>query len=35
MIVDAESHHLPVVEDGKPFGMISLHDLLTLFASSD
>mgnify|MGYP003966007681 FL=1 len=34
LLVDSESHHLPVLEDGKPVGIISRHDLLTLFASS-
>ena len=35
LLIDSESHHLPVLEDGKPIGMISRHDLLMLFASSD
>jgi CBS domain-containing protein len=35
LMVDAESHHIPVLEDGKPVGMISRHDLLQLFASGD
>ncbi len=32
LMVDVGSHHLPVLEEGKPVGMISRHDLLTLFA---
>lgn len=35
LMVETESHHLPVVEDGKPVGMISRHDLLTLFADPE
>jgi|TARA_B110000116_G_scaffold34206_1_gene26258 CBS domain-containing protein len=35
LMVEAETHHLPVLEDDKPVGMISRHDLLALFASSD
>ena len=35
LMVDAETHHLPVISDGKPVGMISRHDLLTLFAESE
>ncbi len=35
LMVDAESHHLTVLEDGKPVGMISRHDLLRLFAAND
>ena len=35
LMVESESHHLPVLENDKPLGMISRHDLLTLFASSD
>ena len=35
LMVEAETHHLPVLEDNKPVGMISRHDLLALFASSD
>jgi CBS domain-containing protein len=35
LLVSMGSHHLPVLEDGKPVGMISRHDLLTLFAESD
>jgi CBS domain-containing protein len=34
MVVD-RVHHLPVLDNGKPVGMISRHDLLTLFAESD
>ncbi|MDG0867833.1 CBS domain-containing protein [Candidatus Lucifugimonas marina] len=35
LMVETESHHLPVIEDDKPVGMVSRHDLLTLFAESD
>ena len=35
LLIDEGSHHLAVIEDGKPVGMISRHDLLTLFAESD
>ena len=35
LLVRGGSHHLTVIEDGKPVGMISRHDLLTLFAESD
>ncbi|NQW20507.1 MAG: CBS domain-containing protein [Chloroflexi bacterium] len=35
LMVESESHHLPVLENGKPIGMISRHDLLTLFAQTD
>jgi len=35
LMVEGESHHLPVILENKPIGMISRHDLLTLFASSD
>lgn len=35
LMVDGKSHHLPVLEDGKPVGMISRHDLLALFAEND
>jgi CBS domain-containing protein len=35
LMVDTQSHHLPVLEDGKPVGMVSRHDLLTLFAEGD
>ncbi len=35
LMVETESHHLPVLVDGKPVGMISRHDLLTLFADGD
>jgi CBS domain-containing protein len=35
LLVGDRSHHLPVLEDGKPVGMISRHDLLTLFAETD
>jgi len=35
LLVGDGSHHLPVIEDGKPVGMISRHDLLTLFAETD
>ena len=35
LMVEAETHHLPVLEDDKPVGIISRHDLLALFASSD
>ena len=35
LMVEGESHHLPVILENKPVGMISRHDLLTLFASSD
>ena len=34
-MVSSGAHHLPVLEDGRPVGMISRHDLLILFASSD
>jgi CBS domain-containing protein len=35
MMVGEKMHHLPVLDDGKPVGMISRHDLLTLFAEGD
>ena len=35
ILVGEGSHHLPVVDGGKPVGMISRHDLLTLFAETD
>jgi CBS domain-containing protein len=35
LMVGGGSHHLPVIEDGKPIGMISRHDLLALFAEGD
>jgi len=35
LMVETESHHLTVIEDSKPVGMVSRHDLLTLFAESD
>ena len=35
LLVGDGSHHLPVIEDVKPVGMISRHDLLTLFAETD
>ncbi len=35
LMVGGESHHLPVLLENKPVGIISRHDLLTLFASSD
>jgi len=35
LLVDGGSHHLPVIEDGKPVGMISRHDLLRLFTEND
>jgi CBS domain-containing protein len=35
LLVTRGSHHLPVLKDRKPVGMISRHDLLTLFAESD
>lgn len=35
LLIKGPTHHLPVVEDGKPVGMISRHDLLTLFAETD
>ena len=35
LLVGGGSHHLPVIDDGKPVGMISRHDLLTLFAETD
>jgi CBS domain-containing protein len=35
LMVGSGAHHLPVIVDGKPVGMISRHDLLTLFAESD
>ena len=35
LMVEGESHHLPVILENKPVGMISRHDMLTLFASSD
>jgi CBS domain-containing protein len=34
MVVD-RVHHLTVLDDGVPVGMISRHDLLTLFAEGD
>jgi CBS domain-containing protein len=35
ILVSEGAHHLPVLDDGKPVGMISRHDLLTLFAETD
>jgi len=35
LMVNDESHHLTVLEDGMPVGMISRHDLLRLFAAND
>jgi len=35
IMVSGGNHHLPVVDDGVPVGMISRHDLLALFANSD
>ena len=35
LMVETESHHLPVVEDGKPVCMVSRHDMLTLFAEGE
>jgi CBS domain-containing protein len=35
IMVGVQSHHLTVLEDGKPVGMISRHDLLRLFAEGD
>lgn len=35
LMVGTGAHHLPVIEDGKPIGMISRHDLLVLFAEFD
>jgi CBS domain-containing protein len=35
ILVGEGSHHLPVIDGGKPVGMISRHDLLTLFAETD
>jgi CBS domain-containing protein len=35
LMVGDDAHHLPVIEDGKPVGMISRHDLLSLFAEGD
>jgi CBS domain-containing protein len=35
LMVNDESHHLTVLEDGMPVGMISRHDLLRLFAEND
>jgi len=34
-MVGSGVHHLPVLVDGKPVGMVSRHDLLTLFAKAD
>ncbi len=34
IMVGSGVHHLPVLVDGKPVGMISRHDLLRLFAES-
>ena len=34
LMVGSGAHHLPVIKDGKPIGMISRHDLLRLFAES-
>ena len=35
LMVDSGIHHLPVLVDGEPVGMISRHDLLRLFAESE
>lgn len=35
LMIGSGVHHLPVLVDGKPVGMISRHDLLRLFAESD
>ena len=35
LMVGSGAHHLPVIQDGKPIGIISRHDLLRLFAESD
>ena len=35
IMVSGGNHHLPVIDDGVPVGMISRHDLLALFADSD
>jgi CBS domain-containing protein len=35
LMVESGVHHLPVLVDGKPVGMISRHDLLRLFAEVD
>ena len=35
ILVGEGSHHLPVIDGGKPVGMISRHDLLTLFAETE
>ncbi len=35
ILVGEGSHHLPVIDGGKPVGMISRHDLLTLFVETD
>ena len=35
IMIGSRVHHLAVVEDGRPIGMISRHDLLRLFAESD
>lgn len=34
LMIGGGVHHLTVIEDGKPVGMISRHDLLRLFAES-
>ena len=35
LMIGSGVHHLPVLVDGEPVGMISRHDLLKLFAESD
>ena len=35
LMVESETHHLPVLEDGQPVGIISRHDILALFASPE
>jgi CBS domain-containing protein len=35
LMVDTRAHHLTVVDNNKPVGMISRHDLLELFAAAE
>ncbi|MEK9675317.1 MAG: CBS domain-containing protein [Chloroflexota bacterium] len=35
LMVETRVHHLTVVDNNKPLGMISRHDLLELFAAAE